>query len=166
MVSPSNQYSDLLYNLCIRFSCPVLPCPALSCPALPCPALPCPALPCPALSCPALPCPALPCPELPCPVMPCPAADMASRLDFCNFLYLCIGQLQGSTGQIWESSECGGQTRHWSSEILPHTSGSPCSCSKWRIQGDKNLFSTKEKIGKHRGVISTFSWGAKNFFTF
>ena len=79
----------LLYNLCI-----VLPCPALPCPALPCPALPCPALPCPALPCPALPCPALPC-------LPCPSADMASRLDLCNSLYLGIGD-QGSLS-LWPS---------------------------------------------------------------
>ena len=45
--------------------------------------------------------------------------DMASRLDFCNSLYFGIGD-QGSTGQIWTSSDCGGLTHHWSSEIRPY----------------------------------------------
>ena len=37
-------------------------------------------------------------------------AFVASCLDFCNSLYHGIGD-QGSTGQIWASSDCGGQTR-------------------------------------------------------
>ena len=37
-------------------------------------------------------------------------AFVASCLDFCNSLYHGIGD-QRSTGQIWVSSDCGGQTR-------------------------------------------------------
>ena len=207
-----------LYNPalpCNALPCPTLPYPTLSCPAItmPCfallrPALRCPsppslvlprsAPPCPVLSCPVLTCPVLSCPvllrpALSCHALPCFVANMASRLYFCNYLYLCIGKLQGSTGQIWASSDCGSQTRHWSSEILPYTSGSLYVLAASSVfKGTKNQFSTKEKIGKHglpsilfisffqafkcwhklifvdsscRGVISTFSW-EPNFFYF
>ena len=97
------------------------------------PVLPCPVLSRPTLSCPAMSCHAMSCPALPCHALPCSSADMANRLDFCNSLYLGIGD-QGFTGQVCESLDCGGQTHPWSSEIRPYTSGSSCSSCQWRIQ--------------------------------
>jgi hypothetical protein len=129
--------SHTLSSRALTLPCPALPFSSLPCPPIPCSfpalrykALPCSSLLCPALLCPAMPallCSALPClalpshvlpchafqshaPSLPCPALLFPAADMASRLDFCNSLYLGICD-QGSTGRIWASSDVGGQTR-------------------------------------------------------
>ena len=46
-------------------------------------------------------------------------AFMASCLDFCNSLCHGVGD-QGSTGQIWASSDCGGQTRKLGNTTIFH----------------------------------------------
>ena len=52
-------------------------------------------------------------------------AFVASHMDYCNSLYHGIGE--GLLhGHIAASAECGDMTRHWSSEIWPHNSGSSC----------------------------------------
>ena len=112
---------------------------------------------------PVLSCPALPRPTLPCLAMPCPALQLIWQAVWTFVIpYILASAIKGLLYRffkIWTSSDCGGQTRHWSSEIRPYTSalvlhvlaasgvfkGATELCLFW----PRNQFLTKENIGKH-----------------
>ena len=96
-------------------------------------------------------------------------AFVASCLDFCNSLYHGIGD-QGSTGQIWASSDCGGQTRKLGNTTIylwffmfcvAYSNGAigPCPFRPKKSVFDKRK---KKKIGKK--WLALFVYLFKQFF--